>query len=163
MNKDQFVNKDQFLKEHQTDTMRSLNVLKSRNNQADQVDFSSLNIQNSSEWKTPHKRKTSKSYFVKPLEHKNFHDKKFHSNRYKELLKQAERDYNVPHVYSYDEDVLNGVDEGITSLHKKIPPQRRTPTFTRPTTATRPMTVTNKRPENQHVFTRNMTVPGNST
>ena len=46
---------------------------------------------------------------------------------------------------------------------KKIPPQRRTPTFTRPTTSTRPMTVTNKRPENQHFFTRNTTVPGNST
>ena len=146
------------------DTTRSLNsVLKSRNNQADQVDFSSLNIQNSNEWKTPHKRKTSKPYFVKPLEHRNFHDNNYHSNRYKELFKQTERDYNEPHNDSYDEEVLNGVDEGITSLHKRIPPQRRTPTFTPPKTYIRPMTVTNKRPENQHVFTRNTTVPGNST
>ena len=60
-------------------------------------------------------------------------------------------------------EVLKGVDEGITSLYKKIPLQRRTPTFTPPTTSTRPMTVTNKRPENQHVFTRNRTVPGNRT
>ena len=124
------MNKDQFLKEDQTDTMRSLNnVLKSRNNQADPVDSSSLNIQNSTEWKTPPKRKTFKPYFVKPLEHSNFHDNNYHSNRYKELFKQAERDYE-PHDDYYGEDVFNDVDEGITSLHKKILPQRRTPTFT---------------------------------
>ena len=88
-------------------------------------------------------------------QYSNAHDNNYHSNRYKKLFKQAERDYNEPHDDSYD--------EGITALHKKLPPQRRTPTFTPPTTSTRSMTVTNKRPETQHVFTRNTTVPGNST